>query len=171
MPAAVLFGNRPWARLLSHKVGSSDYAWNMLAVNRQLHVWWDMGFWAVKCLGIMPAGPHYIVTLQFRWMPKRSRLPRSREINLENGEGQKMLDELTTWYGNPDSLSEDGGIVAASQVQSHQPLLSGHVFYVRLDSKEDAEKMKDMVDLQWSLIVVASLEKVKKTVEEGEGSR
>jgi hypothetical protein len=68
-----------------------------------------------------------------------------------------MLDELTTWYGDPNTQLKEGGVVAASAVRSHQPLLSGHVFHVWLDTKEDAEKMKDMVDLQWNLIVIASL--------------
>ena len=141
-------------------VGCSDCAWNMLAVNRQLHKWWSMGLWAVKCLGITSAGPQYIVRLQFHWMPKRSGLKRSREINLEKGEGQKLLDELTTWHGDPNTQPGDGGIVAASHVKSHQPLLSGHVFQIKFDgedSKADAEKMKDMVDVQWALIVTASI--------------
>lgn len=160
VPAMYLFGNRPWAALLSNQLGSSDWAWNMLAVNHQLHFWWGKGLWAVKCLGIISAGHQHIVTLQFQWMLKRSPLPRSREINLENGEGQKMLDELTAWYGNPGTQPGDGrdnGIVAASHVKSFQPLLSGQVFEVKLDSRDDAEKMKDMIDLQWALIVMSSM--------------
>ncbi|RMZ86195.1 hypothetical protein DV737_g193, partial [Chaetothyriales sp. CBS 132003] len=37
------------------------------------------------------------------------------------------------------------------------PLLSGQIFKVKLNSKEDAEKMKDMVDLQWAIIVISSM--------------
>ncbi|KXX82588.1 hypothetical protein MMYC01_200831 [Madurella mycetomatis] len=129
----------------------------MLAVNRQLHAWWGMGLWAVKCLGVTPAGSKQMVALQFHWMPERSQLSRGRDINLEKGEGQKMLDELSTWNGNLGTRSRNGGIIAASNVESHQPLLSGQVFHVELDSKEEAEKMKYVVDLQWSLIVVSSL--------------
>ncbi|KAI5862918.1 hypothetical protein GGS23DRAFT_597223 [Durotheca rogersii] len=55
-----------------------------------------------------------------------------------------MLDELTAWHGNPDTQWKDGGTVTASNVQFYQPLLSRQVFHVRLDSKEDAERMKDM---------------------------
>lgn len=157
MPAAFLFGDRPWPELLAKKVSSSDYAWNMLAVSQELHTWWGMGLWAVKCLGVTPAGSKHMVTLQFRWMPERSRLLRSREINLEKGEGQKMLDELTTWHGFEGTPSSIGGPICATDGNTHQPLLSGQVFYVTLDSKEEADNMKDMVDLQWSLIVVASL--------------
>ncbi|RMZ90717.1 hypothetical protein DV736_g2043, partial [Chaetothyriales sp. CBS 134916] len=31
------------------------------------------------------------------------------------------------------------------------------IFEIKLDSKDDAEKMKDMIDLQWALIVMASI--------------
>ena len=74
-----------------------------------------------------------------------------------------MLDELTDWYGNPKTQPKDGrydGIVAASHVKSYQPLLSGHTFQVKFDGKdggEDAKKMKDVVDLQWALIAMASI--------------
>ncbi|RMZ91434.1 hypothetical protein DV736_g1325, partial [Chaetothyriales sp. CBS 134916] len=76
---------------------------------------------------------------------------------------EEILDSLTIWYGDLSTRLEDGyenGIVAASHVKSYQPLLSGQIFEVKFDgkdSKEDAEKMKDMVDLQWALIVMASI--------------
>ncbi|RMZ82814.1 hypothetical protein DV737_g1887, partial [Chaetothyriales sp. CBS 132003] len=89
---------------------------------------------------------------------------RLEKINLEESDVQKeMLDTLTIWYGDPSAQLEYGcenGIVAASHVKSHHQLLSGQIFEVHFDgkdSKEDAEKMKHMVDLQWALIVMASI--------------
>ncbi|KAK0623805.1 hypothetical protein B0T14DRAFT_602304 [Immersiella caudata] len=154
-----LFGKREWHRLLASAVGASDYAWNMIAVNSQLRTWWGKGYWGVKCMSIEPVsgGPKYKVTLQFHWMPERSQLPRNRWISIELGDGQKMLDDLTTWNGNPGDQLRDGGLVAACNPSSCQPLLSGHVSHVLLDEKKDAENMKDMLDLQWALIRVASL--------------
>jgi hypothetical protein len=130
-----LFGNRSWHQRSTSTLGASEYAWNMLSMDKQMCSSWRMGQFAVKWIGITQEGPKYKVTLQLRWMPKSSPLPRSRDIFLEKGEGQHMLDELTTWHGDP----------------------LGFPFHVCMDSIEDAEKMKDMVDLQWYLIVAAVL--------------
>ncbi|RMD40966.1 hypothetical protein DV735_g4180, partial [Chaetothyriales sp. CBS 134920] len=134
-------------------------SWNMLAINRQLHKWWAMGLWALKCLGITPMGAQHTVSIQFHWMPKHSSLSRHRNVSLEDGSVQEMLGSLKTWYGDPDTQPEDG-IVAASHAKSHQPLLTGQVFEVKFEGKEsekDAHNMKAMVDLQWALIVMASM--------------
>ncbi|KAK0612091.1 hypothetical protein B0T14DRAFT_595599 [Immersiella caudata] len=93
--ATQLFGDRPWPELLTQKVRSSDFAWNMLAVSPQLHVWWAQGRWAVKCLGITPVNNQHVLTLEFHWMPQRSQLPRGREIDLDKDKGEQMLKELT----------------------------------------------------------------------------
>jgi len=155
--ATRLFGDRPWSELLAEKVRSSDFAWNMLAVSPQLHVWWAQGRWAVKCLGITPVNNQHVLTLEFHWMPQRSQLPRGREIDLDKDEGEQMLKELTTWNGDPNVTSEDHGVIAISDARSHQPLLSGQIFELRHSTNDDAEKMKDMVDLQWYLILACSL--------------
>ncbi|KAK0707569.1 hypothetical protein B0H67DRAFT_316835 [Lasiosphaeris hirsuta] len=151
--ATRLFGDRPWSELLAEKVRSSDFAWNMLAVSPQLHFWWAQGRWAVKCLGITPVNNQHVLTLEFHWMPQRSKLPRGREIDLDKDEGEQMLKGLTTWNGDPNVTSEDHGVIAISDARSHQPLLSGQIFEVRHSTNDDAEKMKDMVDLQWYLIL------------------
>ncbi len=161
IPAMRLFVDAPWNTLVMG-VHVSDKVWNQLAVNRQLHKWWGMGLWAVQCLGITKAECHYILELQFQWMPKRSELRRSRRINLEKGGGQEMLDELTSWYGNPSTQPGDATVVAAHK--SFRPLLSGHVFEVKLDKKEDADNMKAMVDLQWALIKMAALAGARRSV-------
>jgi len=156
--ATQLFGDRPWPELLTQKVRSSDFAWNMLAVSPQLHVWWAQGRWAVKCLGITPVNNQHILTLEFHWMPQRSQLPQGREIDLDKDEGEQMLKELTTWNGDTNvTTSEDHGVIAISDARSHQPLRSGQIFEVRHSTNDDAEKMKDMVDLQWYLILACSL--------------
>ncbi len=156
-PALRLFGDRPWPRLLLTSRGATDYSWNMLAVSPQLHVWWGQGLWAVKCLGITPVNNKHTLTLEFNWMPKRSALYRGRGIRLDKGEGQKMLDELTTWNGDPSAALGTQGIVSMSDARSHQPLKSGQVFHVSHDTKQDAEDMRDMINLQWYLITASAL--------------
>ncbi|RMZ84366.1 hypothetical protein DV738_g588, partial [Chaetothyriales sp. CBS 135597] len=122
-----------------------------------------MGFWAFKCLSITPLEMQHVVTLQFQWMPKRSSLKRHRRISPKDDDVKAMLDTLTTWYGDPVTQVNDDdqtGIVAACHVKSCQPLLSGQNFEVKFDGKEskkNALKMKDMIDLQWALIVMASM--------------
>ncbi|KAK0655308.1 hypothetical protein B0T16DRAFT_451015 [Cercophora newfieldiana] len=155
--ATSLFGNRPWVDLLAVKVRSSDFAWNMLAVSPQLHVWWAQGRWAVKCLGITPVNNQHVLRLEFHWMPQRSQLPRGREIDLDKDEGEQMLKELTTWNGDPNVTLEDHGVIAISDARSHQSLRSGQIFEVRHSTNDDAEKMKDMIDLQWYLILACNL--------------
>ncbi|KAK0612092.1 hypothetical protein B0T14DRAFT_608047 [Immersiella caudata] len=55
------------------------------------------------------------------------------------------------------TTSEDHGVIAISDARSHQPLRPGQIFEVRHSTNDDAEKMKDMVDLQWYLILACSL--------------
>lgn len=39
--------------LLGQHPGSSDKAWNMLTLNDHARKWWNMGFFAFKCLGVI----------------------------------------------------------------------------------------------------------------------
>jgi len=173
-----LFGDRPWSELLAEKVGSSDCAWNMLAVSPELHLWWARGRCAVKCLGITHTATPYtpgininnnnnqhVLTLEFHWMPKQSQLPRNRKICVDQdggggGEegGPKMFQEITSAIGDLDRFGHTCKFSTLSGTGVHTfsplPVVSGQIFHVRHSTKEDAQNMKDMIDLQWYLILV-----------------
>jgi len=85
----------------------------MLSLNRQMHKWWSMCYFAFKCLGITPYDEgQSTIHLQFHWMPRlqeqlggrkgknkgkktagKDGEPWMRKINLDNGEGQEMVDD------------------------------------------------------------------------------
>jgi hypothetical protein len=79
-----------------------------------------------------------------------------------------MLNELTAWNGDPTLSFEGRGVVAICDPRSLQPLRSGQTFEVRRNNKDDAEKMKDMVDLQWYLVLAWNLAGAEETPEEFE---
>ncbi|KAK1761400.1 hypothetical protein QBC47DRAFT_397370 [Echria macrotheca] len=172
---AGLFGNRDWDSLLTRGRRASDRAWNMLAMNMNLEAFWKSGCWAVKCLGIslVPSSPDvrltgkHVVKLRFHWMPRRhdiarwgqqpdQPLPRNREIDLESEDGLTLLNDIGDSFGD-GKAEKSGGYVAAFNT-SPLRLISGQIFYVPFEHLEDAERMKDVVDLQWVLVVVASRE-------------
>lgn len=45
---------------IMQSVACSDYSWNIISINRQMHKWWSEGFWVFKCLGITPLADHSI---------------------------------------------------------------------------------------------------------------
>ena len=47
-------GTRDQAAGLLFGVGRSGRAWNMVSLERQLHTWWTLGYWGMRCLGVLP---------------------------------------------------------------------------------------------------------------------
>ncbi|EPE07861.1 hypothetical protein F503_00583 [Ophiostoma piceae UAMH 11346] len=77
-----ILGTRDQAAGLLFGVGLSDHAWNMVSLERQLHKWWALGYWGMKCLGVLPvrgngdgdgdgAAAPADITLQFHWLPRQ----------------------------------------------------------------------------------------------------
>lgn len=155
----------------------------MVSLNRQAHKWWSESYFALKCLGISPrSDQEWEIQLQFHWMPKRTNkvLGKAkakargevdesanrwqRKINLEEGQGRKMIEdwEKAIRYGETQML-EDGGIVSLADAGSSRLLHSGCVVEIQLTTDKDisaadkAKNMKAMVDLQWACIQIATM--------------
>ena|ERR1700694_6035078 len=67
-----------------------------------------------------------------------------------------MVRSLQTTYGKADE-QEFTEIVNAAYAISNRPLLSGHTATIRHDTLEEAESMKDMIDMQWACIRLAAM--------------
>ncbi|SPN99153.1 uncharacterized protein DNG_02188 [Cephalotrichum gorgonifer] len=163
-------------KLLTDHLGCSDKVWNMISLNRQLHKWWAEPFFALKCLGIIPAlgrGMNATIKLQFHWTPRRAQLQQTdpqgkgkgkdtdqhwaRPVNLYNGEATNMVSDWKErrCYGTPEILSM-GGIVSAADAATGRILQTGRVVELRMPL-QDAEDMRAMVDLQWACVQIASM--------------
>lgn len=169
-------------RLLTGHLGCSDKVWNMISLNRQMHKWWSEAFFALKCLGIIPAqdlSGDATIQLQFHWMPRRAEgqqqtrqtdlkgkgwagatdasLHWARPVNLNNGEAMKMVNDWKerTQYGTPDILPT-GGTVSAADAATCRLLQTGHIVELQM-SLEEAENIKAMVELQWACLQIASM--------------
>lgn len=132
--------------------GGSDHVWNTICMSPLLHKWWSQAFFGLKCLGILPTDEGTsIVEVQFQWMPRSKRNPMA-SCSLTEENDMKMIDEVKAFT--------DGGslpvIPEHSRLDLNCPLLSGHTFHVEMPP-EDAERFKDMLDLQWVCIVIAAL--------------
>lgn len=147
--------------LINDELGRSDKAWNMLPISPQLHRYWSKPYWAIKFIGITPLyqGPEeadvkQIVTMRFQWLRHKNGDPK-RHINVDNNNDcQIMLDGLAS-----DSITCLGfeGMVTAHCGRSNQPIVSGQDFNVVLDTVEDADKMKKMLEIQWACITIAAM--------------
>jgi hypothetical protein len=139
----------------------------MLSMNRQMHQWWSKGFFAIKCLGIIPqSNGDSTIQLQFHWMQRRIPQDPDRKINLDRDiddegdecEAKKLVQGPKTFYGATDILGDISGkgrgIVSAANASSSRLLHSGHVFEIQMPA-QDAENMKAMLDFQWACIQIS----------------
>jgi hypothetical protein len=172
MIAASLLAPDPqnrWA-LLAESLGGTDKAWNMLALNRQLHKWWAKCYFAFRCLGITPQSEgQSIIQLQFCWMKQQKPIKAKRkgknqhdsnhwirEIDPDSDNNKKLVEDWKAQIhaGVPDAC--EAGVVWATDANSHQPLLSGHTLKIQM-ATEDALNMKAMIDLRWACIQMATM--------------
>lgn len=134
----------------------------MLSINPYLHSCWSKPDWAIECIGILPRQQgetlKHAVILVFHWMPHSSNSP-YQAINLESDATgcQGILDGLTeTPYGESRGPATEG-YVTGIQHDSFRPIVSGQEFEVSLDTLEDAEKMRQMVNIQWACVRIAAM--------------
>ncbi|KAF7550901.1 hypothetical protein G7Z17_g5409 [Cylindrodendrum hubeiense] len=150
-------------------VGSSDKAWNMIALSPLLHSWWSKGYFAFKYVGTTPVKDHdnlSEITLQFRWMPRSPNPNGTRMIKLEDQRDPKksLLDGLTHYYG--DDISPPCGAecpdcqhtahVGIHSLETNHRICSGDLIRVRRDT-QFAFEFKSMIELQWGFICAAAL--------------
>ncbi|RGP68396.1 ent-kaurene oxidase [Fusarium longipes] len=157
--------------------GSSDRVWNMLYMNRQLHYWWSLAFFGLCCLGTRPHEEQpddstsandpednakealWDVEVQFNWLPRRWGKPDDKITLKGEDNGFKEMPKNVIEHqrnGSPVLNHPSGGRIAASRVDTHQPIHSGHQFTLIMPL-DDAMKSKMMLDLQWALIQIGAV--------------
>lgn len=136
--------------LVTGAPGSSDKSWNMLCLHPLLHSFWGKCLFAIKCLGIIPSDDkNSTIRLQFHWMP--------RNIQKHNGLIQSpckdAVQELMESLGNRHDTVPGFSVF---KNDSARELETGETFDILLE-KEDAEKMKIVLDVQWAVIRLSAL--------------
>ncbi|VTT69288.1 unnamed protein product [Fusarium fujikuroi] len=138
-------------------LASSDFPWNAICLNHQLHFWFENRLIGLKFLGsqsISDNPPMSEVDIRFHWMMRDIRKrTRKMDIGAENDSFMGIVETVRTFqdngYPTPQLPSQDG-IVGAFNAIDGIPLISGRVIKLRLPSK-DVSKLKTAVDIQWAL--------------------
>ncbi|KAG8667734.1 hypothetical protein FPOAC2_12922 [Fusarium poae] len=146
-----------------NNLGTTDKHWNMLYLNKQQHWYLDHTSIGLKCLGIEYPFPEddtkATVLIQLNWL-HRTKLNPNKAVTSQ-GDGNdfdKMIEGLRQFENerSPARVEDGEGMFAAVRVNNHVPLISGHVVRVTMAS-EDAHKCKAMLDLSWTLGVIAAM--------------
>lgn len=136
--------------LVTGAPGSSDKSWNMLCLHPLLHSFWGKCLFAIKCLGIIPSDDkNSIVQLQFHWMPRN--IQRHNDLIQPPCKDavQELMEGLNTRQDTIPGFS-------VFKNDSARELETGETFDILLE-KEDAEKMKIVLDVQWAVIRLSAL--------------
>jgi hypothetical protein len=151
------------------ELGSSDKYWNMLNMNLDLRHYWGQAYCGLYCKGIAPceepdestdlAKVPFDVTIQFNWLRRRWEKPNDK-VTLEGDDNEFMkMAERQIEYERDRSPSYNdthGAPIAAGRVDMNILIESGHEFTITMP-REDAEKCKLVLDLQWAIIQIAAM--------------
>ncbi|CAK7243429.1 MAG: hypothetical protein STHCBS139747_004951 [Sporothrix thermara] len=169
-------------RLFTESPGCSDRAYNMLCLSPSLHTWWARGYFALRCLEVMPVQmpvstssssssssttsvPGGIVRMQLVWLPRQTPSALGQRPWLDAIDLADFHSWISAWDARPrygSSVTEentgvDQAVLAVPHPETSRLLQSGQVFEVAAQRLEDAEKMKAMLDFQWACLQIASL--------------
>lgn len=139
----------------------------MLCLNPCLHSWWAKPHWGIECTGIEPrakegGGHKYAVVLLFHWMPNnKGTINPGQAVDLQPGANdcRKMVDALMADASDGQGRGEatSAGYMTAIQHDSFRPIVSGQEFEVVVDTADDAENMREMVNDQWACVRIAAM--------------
>ncbi|KAM0263527.1 hypothetical protein ACHAQJ_001146 [Trichoderma viride] len=153
-----IIGSSVWAQLkelIQAGPGFCDQSWNMISLNPTLHDWWKRCLFGIKCHGVVPVDRGTsVVRLQFHWMPRNKVNPKEH-AELTADTIQKMMQTVPeqNW-----SIIEEYGRC------SGRPLETGYTFNVVL-GRQEAERMKVMIDVQWAVVTLAATSGLARTWE------
>ncbi|KAJ3538559.1 hypothetical protein NM208_g5864 [Fusarium decemcellulare] len=125
--------------------------WNMLSLDPRLHNYWCRGCFAFKFITawpIMNGAGESIVMLEFHWMPQFKTKPMAPVVL----EGQ--INDLETIVYEVEAF--DKVEVPVSHLEAGSSLTSGRRLRLRMKT-EDSVLFREMIELQWVCIVIASL--------------
>ncbi|EFX05765.1 hypothetical protein CMQ_3834 [Grosmannia clavigera kw1407] len=147
-----------YVSLIEASLGTSDKAWNMISLNPYLHAWWAKPHWGIECSGIVPRGEKHAVVILFHWMPHKKGDPR-RTIRVEPGTNdcQRMADALAEGSYGEGRGPDLKGYANAIQHSSFRPIVTGQEFEIALDTLEEANNMRKMINIQWACVRVAAM--------------
>lgn len=163
-------------KLLASKLGCSDAPWNMITLSPNLHEAWS----SMKCgfvyMGHVPAvdevgqvsSSQVDVKVQLRWLPRFDNLDAAlkpfRKVDIDRLDfEQELLEQIPNDTGAADadaagklnSRHSNDGNSAFNTANGHN-LRSGTLAKIRV-SKEDTDKMRIMLQLQWACLKVLHL--------------
>lgn len=136
--------------LVTEAPGSSDTSWNMLCLHPLLHSFLGKCLFAIKCLGIIPSDDrNSTIRLQFHRMPRNIR----GHNDLIHPPCKDAVQELMEGLGNTQDTTPGFSVF---KNDSARELETGETFDILLE-KEDAKKLKIILDMQWAVITLSAL--------------
>ncbi len=152
-------------------LNSENATWNKLAMHPQLCEWFRLQFFGLKCLKIQQAsdsedGKH-ILKLQFHWMLKMPATFKRETFNALEAKDIFRHIGGRDWktYGDPKDIPVKTGNRIAIK-DPNCPLhwvRNGQIFYVSVNTKEEASMMKWALNFRFALTLVATMSHLAAT--------
>ncbi|KPA39659.1 hypothetical protein FLAG1_07480 [Fusarium langsethiae] len=147
----------------SRNLGTTDKCWNMLYLEKQLHWYLDRATVGLKCLRVTKHKDQTkaTVTIQLHLHYRRRKKPSGDVTFCGEGDDFNMVVASIREFEDNRKLAlariEPGeGKYAAVRTNNHAPLISGHLVHIEMSS-DDAEKCQAMLNLAWTLGVIATM--------------
>lgn len=141
----------------SGQPGTSDQVWNMICLDERLRRYWTMTYFALKCVGIDDHDENEaIVKLRFHWIPRGKNLNARCSVIGPDNDLEKMINFAKTFSENDNQPPEWSHGTLYKLHDDGTPLVSGDLFEVRMPM-DDAVRFRDMLELQWACMILASL--------------
>ena len=162
------------------ELAASDRAWNMICFETQLHRWWGKAYFGLKWIGdVKDDGDEYVsYKVEWQWLPRKihDKLARGflSRLKGDNCEARSVVDidtEESLQAVKRAILGCMHGAVEAPKPgarvrdQSGRRVESGRVLSLRVQ-KEDLDKTKTIIEVQWKLLQVAALSGAGEAPEE-----
>lgn len=148
---------------------SGPCSWNMISLSPQMRDWWNRMYFELDFRSLVrvkdaAAPTPWKVQMRFRWLPVREKNIDFKEVRLARTT-LRPLDLVRRVNGH--HIAEKGApTIAAVIPRSWQPLKTGHIFYVNVETEEDGLKMARLLEMRSCLVEVAHMSNAASVTDE-----
>lgn len=137
----------------------------MLSLSPDVHEGWGRALFGLKPIAVVPEeegeGVMGDLSFQFVWLPRGYYKRRASPVDLmkeKADDPQSLIYELND-YTRPAGLH-------LTSTRTKTSIESGHIFHIKCPIKE-AEKLRDMLAIQWALIRISAMSGAADTIDHG----
>lgn len=147
------------------RLGFSDEPSNMIGLSPNLHGAWGHGYFGLRPITVIPERkdgvPMGDVIFQFVWLPRGSYKNYASPVDLkkEKADNSQSLICKLSGYTRPHGLR-------ITSTRTKTSIESGHLFHIKCPL-EEAEKMRDMLAIQWALIRISAMSGAADAIDHG----